>query len=567
MYRLLSVAALAVLPAFSQFESLATDDSGSQLYFSTRLRPIGSSDSSWPKVYRLDRSGFELAAQSPQAPGGSLETGGWMVVGSSLNADGSVVALHSRFVCRFGTPCVSMPQEFSEIRTRLGSRRVLGTAHVSRSGRYVSIWRQTGFGLIGGSEADRWVNRLDLETGVGVPVGPPPAQSGKWIGSDGTILINGWQLVTPAGGAIPMGLQPRDVYRAELSANTAVVVYQAKQEPSAIRIRHRSGADELLAEVGTSPAVSADSRQVLYLAPVDGKMQAFLWEDGASRQITREPEGLTEATLSGVSGLIVATTGAGELITVDARSGYRSEYISKSPLPGPFPVNIFGEPDSVYPAQAFGSAYTIFGEHLAGSEGVRVFVNRTPAPAISVSPEKVSYQVSWETRESGPGNPPEVVLRRGEQSFELVHSLRSVGILAPAFVAVGSEVLGSSSLAPIYAIHGDWRGLVTRGDPALEGEYVHLYATGFGPVFPPVETGAPGPVLPPAALASPLNCTWIGDTAQPVDVAFAGLAPGVIGIYQVTVRMPDDLTIPAAAIGLSCYADTAVARIGIRVTP
>lgn len=586
MRTMLALAALGTFPSWAQFENLSMTDDGGVVYFSTRLRPPGSSDSSWPKVYRLDGSGFQLAAQAVSAPGGSVETGGWMVEGASVSGDGGVVAFHSQMVCRRGTVCLSIPLEFSEIRSRWGAQRILGIAEVSRNGRYASTWRRTGFGLLSTPETDRerQVHRLDLQTGERVRVGPAPAEAGKWIGADGTILIGGWQLVTPAGGAIPMGPQPVEAHRAELSADTALVVYQAKVEPSELRIRDRSGADVLLATTGTSASISADSQKVLYLSPVAGKMQAFLWERGvAPRQVTREPDGLTEAVLSGTTGLAAAVTGAGALITVDVRNGFRSEFISPSPRPGPYPVNLFREPDPVYSGQAPGSFYSIRGENLAseslipvpplqpGAGEVQVFVNGTAAAVVSIAPEQVGYQVSWDTQESAPQERGEVVLRRGARAFEMVLSIRNVAATLPAFLSLGTEPNATSPTtgppAQLYAIHGDWRGLVRRGDPAVEGEYLHLYGTGLGPVSPAVSTGVAGPASPPPAVSTPLSCGWIGDSRQPAEVAFAGLAPGLVGVYQVTVRVPEDLTIPASLIGLECFDGALAAGIPIRVTP
>ena len=97
-----------------------------------------------------------------------------------------------------------------------------------------------------------------------------------------------------------------------------------------------------------------------------------------------------------------------------------------------------------------------------------------------------------------------------------------------------------------------------RGDPAQEGEYVRLYGTGLGPV----DTG-----LTPQALLSPMPCEWVGDGDQKADLAFAGLAPGLVGVYQVTVRMRDDLTTPVPTAALMCFSGTAVVPILYRVTP
>jgi len=60
---------------------------------------------------------------------------------------------------------------------------------------------------------------------------------------------------------------------------------------------------------------------------------------------------------------------------------------------------------------------------------------------------------------------------------------------------------------------------------------LHAYATGLGQTSPvsPYGEAAPGQE-PFARLASPLLCTGEQSRA-PVEILFAGLAPGLVGIY------------------------------------
>lgn len=78
--------------------------------------------------------------------------------------------------------------------------------------------------------------------------------------------------------------------------------------------------------------------------------------------------------------------------------------------------------------------------------------------------------------------------------------------------------------------------LVTEANPALQGETVVLYGTGFGPVDQPQATGE-------AALAAPLARTVrtpiasIGSFGG--QVTFSGLAPGFVGLNQLNVRIAE----------------------------
>ena len=73
--------------------------------------------------------------------------------------------------------------------------------------------------------------------------------------------------------------------------------------------------------------------------------------------------------------------------------------------------------------------------------------------------------------------------------------------------------------------------------------YLTIYATGLGRTTPAVETGVPSPAEPLASALIPPTVTIGG---QPVEVQFAGLTPGEIGVYQINVRVTD-----AVPLGLS----------------
>ena len=70
---------------------------------------------------------------------------------------------------------------------------------------------------------------------------------------------------------------------------------------------------------------------------------------------------------------------------------------------------------------------------------------------------------------------------------------------------------------------------------------IHLYGIGFGPVEPAQTTGKPAPASPPAQATSQFTCYVTSPDRQQryeVPILFAGLAPGVLGYYQISVQMP-----------------------------
>jgi uncharacterized protein (TIGR03437 family) len=102
----------------------------------------------------------------------------------------------------------------------------------------------------------------------------------------------------------------------------------------------------------------------------------------------------------------------------------------------------------------------------------------------------------------------------------------TVGVaLAPFAPGVYSSILinGTNTLA-------------APGNPAKRGvDYIDLFATGLGPVTHQPATGAPAPTVP---LAETTNAVTVSIGGVTVKAAFAGLAPGYVGLYQVNVLVP-----------------------------
>ena len=89
----------------------------------------------------------------------------------------------------------------------------------------------------------------------------------------------------------------------------------------------------------------------------------------------------------------------------------------------------------------------------------------------------------------------------------------------------------------ILAVHQDWSALIGADNPAQPGEVIHAYASGLGPTIPAVNYGQPAPSSEPFAHLR-VNYTCVDDLNNPVSVLYEGLAPGLIGIYQIDLRLP-----------------------------
>ena len=77
--------------------------------------------------------------------------------------------------------------------------------------------------------------------------------------------------------------------------------------------------------------------------------------------------------------------------------------------------------------------------------------------------------------------------------------------------------------------------LVTPTNPIHPGDTITIYATGLGRTNPGMVAGLPAPSSPlPTALIQPT--VTLGGTA--LGIAYAGLAPGQIGVYQINASVP-----------------------------
>ena len=89
--------------------------------------------------------------------------------------------------------------------------------------------------------------------------------------------------------------------------------------------------------------------------------------------------------------------------------------------------------------------------------------------------------------------------------------------------------------AHLIAQHSADFSLVSSSNPAKPGEYLVMYLVGMGATNPSVASGAQTPSSP---LASVTNQPTVTVGSQPATVAFAGLTPGFVGLYQINFQVP-----------------------------
>jgi uncharacterized protein (TIGR03437 family) len=185
-----------------------------------------------------------------------------------------------------------------------------------------------------------------------------------------------------------------------------------------------------------------------------------------------------------------------------------ASYLAGLPVAPGSIVSVFG---SYGKSQSAGAASYPLPGKLGDTE---VQVGGVAAPLYYVSPAQINFQAP-----SGLGAGQSLVdVRIGGQSV-------SKGVLTMVPSAPGLFVAANS----------DFR-VNSTAQPAKRGEVLHIFATGQGAVTPPVADGAAaGPTLS-KSVAMPN--VFLG--GQQMQVLFSGLAPGLVGLWQIDIAIPSD---------------------------
>ena len=534
----LKIAALLLCAAAApaQFSSLAVTDDGSQVWFATNLRLVSElpqNPGSGAAIYRLANGAIQRVA-GPVTAVDPLPYHYYAVGNPQPSTDGSVFAYTLFDNCGGGSACITFPLTSTSF-VAIGGQwldvaPLTGTAQVSRNGRYVLnaqyIW------TIAAVPYTQTVQLHDLQGGTTVQPPSMPSNARQALTSDGRVLglDPRTHALTIWSAQSTQTLQPAEVPSSAIWNDAGSrIVYEA---PVGVPIHLRAldpatGRDILLASLPAGSttrfgeSISNDAAEVLYLAEPAAGQPAQAWivhPDGTgARQLTSFASGVDEAVLSGDGRTAIAVTG-GRLVSIDAAGGAVQELIPVTPT-----CSIGPGPASLAP----GTLFPLYGTALDGGP---LRLNGSPVPLVSVSTSLLWFQVPWE---ASPGTTATLTLDSASPFAGCSIQLPITG-RSPYFFTTNTGTL---------VIHQDFSGLVTPQSPAQPGEVVTLYALGLGGVTPQPATGAVTPLSPLFPLDWPFGCyqgpEWQSGTA--LDVPFAGLAPGMVGIYQVNLRLPDPL--------------------------
>jgi uncharacterized protein (TIGR03437 family) len=188
---------------------------------------------------------------------------------------------------------------------------------------------------------------------------------------------------------------------------------------------------------------------------------------------------------------------------------------------------------SFEPTVTRGSILSLFGSNLAQATesakrlplptnlaGTTVTVGdlELEAPLYFVSPGQINFQLPFEAL----GGILQVVVTTPQGRSKPV-------VLTVAPTAPGIFTRTGDGKGKALALGPDMQPL----DAATPGSTMILYATGLGPTDPPSFSGSPGPGAEPFNRVVNLPDVIVGEFPARVD--FAGMAPGLPGVYQLNV--------------------------------
>jgi len=187
-------------------------------------------------------------------------------------------------------------------------------------------------------------------------------------------------------------------------------------------------------------------------------------------------------------------------------------------------------------------------------QDVSVLVNGVAAPIVALADvngqQQINVQVPFET---APGFAS--VELRNSGSSTMVEGV-PVSALHPGVFEVSD---GDVRVAA--ALHADFT-LVTRSNPARNGETILLFVTGLGELDQAVGTNVGGPIPPRQAAETPV--VGIDNEGMPVTGAF--YAPGLIGTYQVNFVVGPDVAPGVRSLSV-VSAGAASQPVGLPVGP
>jgi uncharacterized protein (TIGR03437 family) len=246
----------------------------------------------------------------------------------------------------------------------------------------------------------------------------------------------------------------------------------------------------------------------------------------------------SDAPFNGAFGMALDT--AGNLYVADARNNRVRQITGRPAAPTFFSAGV-NSAASYAPGMTPGSLAVLFGSRLSTVQGIQVSsaarwppqlsgtsvtVGGIAAPVYAVAnvngTEQINFQVPFEV--AGRAFAPVAVSNNGNSTQAVQVPILSA--LPGVFLLDGVNGV---------IVHGLTGAIVGPSSPAAKGEVVVIYSTGLGPLDSSPGTGNPASSTVLSRTVSPVTVTIGGANA---NVAFSGLTPSLIGVYQINATVP-----------------------------
>jgi uncharacterized protein (TIGR03437 family) len=189
-------------------------------------------------------------------------------------------------------------------------------------------------------------------------------------------------------------------------------------------------------------------------------------------------------------------------------------------------------------AAVYGTGLATSSSTIGGAPKPTIFnntfalVGATQAPLYSLSSPQIDIQIPYEA--TATQQVPIVLSVNNALTLPVMLSIvpATPGVLSANDGPTAPDVQNG---AHIIAQHGADYSLVSSTNPAKPGELLLMYLVGMGPTNPSVPSGAATPNSP---LSPVVNQPTVTVASQPATVAFAGLTPGFVGLYQINFQVP-----------------------------
>jgi uncharacterized protein (TIGR03437 family) len=297
---------------------------------------------------------------------------------------------------------------------------------------------------------------------------------------------------------------------------------------------------------GETPSIAADGSLVAYLNPdlINGYHVQVVRTDtrGGAPPIWLRWSALSDAVLSddgsrvlftagpqpGGRGAIYAANsdGTGLHLVYAPRAinlnGVVAAIDSSSPSPGSF--------ISVYAFNLTDDRFAAAGAFPLPLElaGVSLLVNGGAVPLLAVTPWQLNAQLPQET----PAGQAQFQVRFADGAVTPAGTAQ-VPAVSPAIFTIPYQ---QTTLAA--AFNAATGALADEAHPLAAGDVLAIYGSGLGATNPLVPAGLPAPFSPLAVVVAPVE-VLVG--TAPAKVLFAGLTPGLAGLYQVNAIVPGGL--------------------------